>query len=247
MTTATKRSKPAWQARVTRKVIESDQQFVELSHPDETEFRFKANRRKGRLLSFTYERDTGTERTLPEREGWARCLTLNAFGVKLAGLARTDRANEIIRSLGRQSSFGRPPVIVLPMEEQRSGGSNVTTATTSSRPAWRVEVVEESRPILQDFVDVTRPNSNRLAIRFRVNRRDGRIVSFTDYREYNTGTAGTTGIWGTRPPQPPGKRRSLTPTGFRYELIELVGEEQTARVIESLGERKFFSGHLRQL
>jgi len=112
----------------------------------------------------------------------------------------------------------------------------MTTATTSSRPAWRAEVAEESRSILQEFVDLSRPNSDRVVIRFRVNRRDGRVVSFTDYRERGTGTAGTTGIWGTRPPQPAGRSCSLTPTSFRYELAALVGAKRAAEIIESLTE-----------
>jgi hypothetical protein len=112
----------------------------------------------------------------------------------------------------------------------------MTTAngTTKRKPAWQVEVTAWERKIIEEFVEVTRPDDESVVIRFRVNRREGRVVSFTDYREEATGTAGTTGIWGTLPPERPARRRTLTPTAFRYELIERVGEERAKEVIESL-------------
>ena len=46
-------------------------------------------------------------------------------------------------------------------------------------------------------VDVFRPGCER--IRFRVNHRKGRCITFTDRREVPAGTASATGIWNTRP------------------------------------------------
>jgi len=98
--TATSKSKPAWQAKVTAKTFEITQQFVDLSHPGGAEFRFRVDRRKGQALTFTDYREPGTWRALPpERAGRARRLTLNAFRFELAALVGLDRANEIIRSL----------------------------------------------------------------------------------------------------------------------------------------------------
>ena len=100
----------------------------------------------------------------------------------------------------------------------------MTDATSNSNPASRAEVKWESRwipmppegtpegemeetpenetgvsflKVWDCFVDVVRPGCER--IRFRVNRRKDRRLTFTDRREALTGTAGTTGIWGTRP------------------------------------------------
>src|SRR5690349_20187095 len=66
-------------------------------------------------------------------------------------------------------------------------------------------------------------------VRFRVNRRSDRPLTFTDPREADAGTAGTAGMWGTRPPsEPGGKRRSLTPRAFIAEVSRLIGHERTA-------------------
>jgi hypothetical protein len=107
-------------------------------------------------------------------------------------------------------------------------------ATSTPKPTWRAEVTARERKIIEEFVEVTRPNSDRVVIRFRVNRRDRRVVSFTDYREQNTGTAGTAGIWGTLQPQPAGKRRSLGPATFQAELARLAGAERAKEILESL-------------
>ena len=112
----------------------------------------------------------------------------------------------------------------------------MTIATNNRKPAWQAEVTERKRWIIEEFVELFHPNSDEVEIRFRVNRRDDRVVSFTDYREQGSGTAGTTGIWGTLPPQPAGKPRSLTPTGFRLELAKLVGAERADEIIGSLAE-----------
>jgi hypothetical protein len=108
----------------------------------------------------------------------------------------------------------------------------VMTATSSTKPIWEAEVTAQQRTIVDEYVDVTRPDGDR--IRFRVNRSGGRVVSFTDYREQGTGTAGTTGIWGTLPPQPAARRCSLTPTAFRAELARLAGQVRADEIIESL-------------
>ncbi len=103
-------------------------------------------------------------------------------------------------------------------------------------PVWHAEVTLQERTIIEEFVEVSHPNDDDALIQFRVNRRNDRLVSFTDYREQDTGTAGTAGIWGTLPQQPPGKRRSLTPTAFRHELAALVGEERADEILTSLSE-----------
>jgi len=112
----------------------------------------------------------------------------------------------------------------------------VATATSKSKPAWQAEVTERKRWIVDEFVDITRPNSGEVEVRFRINRRDGRLVSFTDYRGEGSGTAGTTGIWGTLPPERAARRCALTPTAFRFELAKLVGEQRAEEIIKSLTE-----------
>jgi hypothetical protein len=77
-------------------------------------------------------------------------------------------------------------------------------------------------------------------IRFLVNHREGREVTFTDPRERNAGTAGTTGIWGTLPALPAGMPRPLSVTAFRAELGRLVGAERAEEVIRSVTSPDFF-------
>ena len=60
------------------------------------------------------------------------------------------------------------------------------------------------------FVDVFRPGCER--IRYRVNHRKGRCITFTDRRKVLAGTAGATGIWNTGPAPRAGRPRTLTPT-----------------------------------
>jgi len=110
----------------------------------------------------------------------------------------------------------------------------VATATSKSKPAWQAKVTAKTFEITQQFVDLSHPGGAEF--RFRVDRRKGQPLTFTDFREPGTGTAGTTGIWGTRPPQPAGRSCSLTPTSFRYELAALVGAKRAAEIIESLTE-----------
>ncbi len=112
----------------------------------------------------------------------------------------------------------------------------MATAISNTKPAWQAEVTERKRWIIEEFVDVSRPNGDEVQIRFRVNRRNDRAVSFTDYREQGTGTAGTTGIWGTLPPQRAARHRTLTLTAFRSELTILVGAGRADEIVESLEE-----------
>jgi hypothetical protein len=108
---------------------------------------------------------------------------------------------------------------------------------TASEQALAVEIEETPRTqtgetihvVRECFVDVFKPGG--ALIRFRVNRRHGRCLTFTDSREQLTGTAGTRGIWGTLPEQPAGKPRSLTPTAFREEVARLIGLERAEQIV----------------
>jgi hypothetical protein len=72
-------------------------------------------------------------------------------------------------------------------------------------------------------------------VRFRVNRRNGRCLTFTDTREEQTGTAGSTGLWGTRPASKPGGiRRSLRPTAWVCEVAQLIGTERAEEIVRTL-------------
>ena len=101
----------------------------------------------------------------------------------------------------------------------------MTDVTTNSNLALQAEVTWESRwaripaetpegemeetpeneaedtffKVWDCFVDVFRPGCECERVRFRVNRRKDRRLTFTDRRESLTGTAGATGTWGTRP------------------------------------------------
>jgi hypothetical protein len=100
-----------------------------------------------------------------------------------------------------------------------------------------VELPEDETMVLLDevwecFVDVSRPGDER--IRFRVNHRRGRHLTFTDPRARTAGTAGTTGLWGTLPPIPAVKTRPLTPIEFRAELARLVGSAKAEEITSGL-------------
>jgi hypothetical protein len=82
------------------------------------------------------------------------------------------------------------------------------------------------------FVVVFPPGDER--IRFRVNHRQGRGVTFTDPCDRTAGTAGTTGLWGTLPPPRAVKPRPLTLIEFRAELAQLIGAEKADEIINSL-------------
>jgi hypothetical protein len=71
-------------------------------------------------------------------------------------------------------------------------------------------------------------------VRFRVNRRKDRPLTFTDDREEHTGTARSTGLWGTRPPSQPGRRPSLTPTAWIAEVARLIGRERAEEIVRQL-------------
>jgi len=130
------------------------------------------------------------------------------------------------------------------------------TATTNRNPAWQAEVKWEPRYVHMEeetaegetvdtflkvwdcFADVFRPGGDQ--IRFRVNRRDGRCLTFTDLRDRTAGTAGTTGIWGTRPAPRADRPRALTPTGFKAEVARLIGAERAEEIVRLLLERDSF-------
>jgi hypothetical protein len=124
---------------------------------------------------------------------------------------------------------------------------------------WQAEVVTEYRCIPMDeltpwgdvvtkfcnigvtFVVISRGCT---AIRFRVNRRDDRPLTFTDTRDEETGVAGSTGLWGTRPPsRPGGRRRSLRPTGFVAEVARLIGTQRATDIVQQVSIAKPPSGH----
>jgi hypothetical protein len=94
------------------------------------------------------------------------------------------------------------------------------------------QIVKTLHSAAECFVDMF--NAAGVRIRFRVNRRKGRSLTFTDPREQWTGTAGTRGPWGTLPEQPPGKPRSLTPTAFREEVARLIGAERAEEIVREL-------------
>jgi len=105
-------------------------------------------------------------------------------------------------------------------------------------PAVEVEELPEDETqvlfgkVWDCFVDVFRPGDER--IRFRVNRRKGRWLTFSDPRDRIKGIAGTTGLWGTLPPQPAVKPRPSTLTEFRAELARLIGAEKAEEIINDL-------------
>jgi hypothetical protein len=91
-------------------------------------------------------------------------------------------------------------------------------------------------------VHVFRPGSECRCdrIRFQINERDVREITFSDPRERGAGTAGTTGIWGTLPALPTCKPRPLSVTAFRVELARLVGAERADEIIRTIMTQDFF-------
>ena len=83
-------------------------------------------------------------------------------------------------------------------------------------------------------VDFVRSADER--VRFRVNHDGSGRVTFTDTRERKTGIAGVTGIWGTLPPPPPIRPRSMTPTAFKAEAARFVGAEKAEEIARQLLE-----------
>src|SRR5713101_6172323 len=102
-----------------------------------------------------------------------------------------------------------------------------------------MQTVEILHSVREYFVEVSKPGGARIS--FRVNRRRGRHLTFTDSREQFTGTAGTRGPWGTLPEQPAGKSRSLTPTGIRMEVARLIGAERAEEIVRELMASKFLA------
>jgi len=120
----------------------------------------------------------------------------------------------------------------VPKDEIQETPQGETKGTPETQTVETIESVREC------FVDVFKPGGER--IRFRVNRREGRPLSFTDPREQFTGAGGTRGIWGTLPEQPAGSPRSLTPTAFREEVARLIGSDRSEEIVRSLRARQFF-------
>jgi hypothetical protein len=134
----------------------------------------------------------------------------------------------------------------------------MTDVASNTNLAWQAEVTWESRwvPMPEEtpegemeetpenetgvnflkvwdcFVEIVRPGCER--IRFRVNHRKDRRLTFTDRRESLTGTAGTTGTWGTRPAQRADRTRALTPTAFKVEVARLIGAERAEEIVQAL-------------
>jgi len=88
------------------------------------------------------------------------------------------------------------------------------------------------------FVEVFRPGCE--PIRFRVNRRKDRRLTFTDPRGALAGTAGTTGLWGTLPALRPTRPSALTPTGFKVEVTPLIGAQRAEELVQALLEEVSF-------
>jgi hypothetical protein len=103
------------------------------------------------------------------------------------------------------------------------------------RTAWGDPVITY-RKVPVGYVVLSRPCGDE--IRFRVNLRKDRPISFTDPREAMTGAGGTAGVWGTRPEQRPGRCRSLTPSGFVAEVSRLIGTERAEEIVREVTREK---------
>jgi hypothetical protein len=77
-------------------------------------------------------------------------------------------------------------------------------------------------------------------IRFRVNPLKDGHFTFSDPRGRNSGTSGTTGIWGTLPPLPVPRPRSLSPCAFRREAARLVGDARAGEILDEIVNHQFF-------
>lgn len=109
--------------------------------------------------------------------------------------------------------------------------TKIKTVPIEETTPWG-ETVIAFRKLKVSHVVIVKPGYP--GIRFRVNRRRDRPLTFTDFREEETGTAGTAGIWGTRPMQRRGRRRSLTPRAFLTEVSHLIGSERAAEIVHTL-------------
>jgi hypothetical protein len=119
-------------------------------------------------------------------------------------------------------------------EETADGEGPRTRPTTRWRKAEEGETVDMWLDASDCFVDIFRADNERIC--FRVNRRDGRRLSFTDPRERTAGTAGTTGLWGTRPALRADRPRALTPTAFKAEVARLIGADRAEEIVRQLLE-----------
>jgi hypothetical protein len=117
-------------------------------------------------------------------------------------------------------------------------------AKRAGKSAEEVDALEEFIVVSSRFVEIHREGCE--PVRFRINRRKGRQITFTDRRECETGSGGTTGLWGTRPAMPAGLPRSLAPTAFKAELGRLVGIETVEQIFREIMQGDFFSTKKRQ-
>jgi hypothetical protein len=83
------------------------------------------------------------------------------------------------------------------------------------------------------YIVISKPGTD--GVRFGVNRRPNRPLTFTDYREEHSGIAGSTGQWGTRAMNKPGgKRRTMTPTAWKEDVRRLIGEAEADNIVRYL-------------
>jgi hypothetical protein len=121
--------------------------------------------------------------------------------------------------------------------------SDVTTGNSnppaSENPDETIDEPPERVTIRVCFIRFTRAGVE--PIRFRVNPLKSGGFTFSDPRGRNSGTAGTTGIWGTLPPLPVPRPRSLLPTAFLREAARMVGEARASQIIDEVLNHQFFS------
>ena len=124
------------------------------------------------------------------------------------------------------------------VEEPAPNHGAEETSETPVMAAPEKSTVEVLHSVAQCFVHVSRPGCE--PIRFLVNHREGRDITFTDPRGRNTGIAGVTGIWGTRPAPRVDKPRPLQQVAFRVELARLVGAERADEIVQTISDPGFF-------
>jgi hypothetical protein len=142
-------------------------------------------------------------------------------------------------------SFDRVPSS---REQKRQGkrAAERTAALTEAEPATSdSECPDETMDELPVRINmrvcfIRFDRAGREPIRFRVNpSKDGRLT-FSDPRGRNAGTAGTTGIWGTLPPLPVSRPRSLSPTAFKREAARFIGEARASQIVDEITNHDFF-------
>jgi hypothetical protein len=127
-------------------------------------------------------------------------------------------------------------------EEQVPGEEAGETADGAAGKAPEMTTVTVQHSVTECFVHVSRPGCE--PIRFLVNHREGRDITFTDPRGRNMGIAGVTGIWGTRPAPPVVKPRPLSISAFRIEAARLIGAERADEIIRTISSPDFFGTDL---